>query len=123
MNERQKRVCKSVYKPSCYILSSFPRKDPKEHYGEYKVKTTISFLYDTGEYAAEWEPEYGPIQVWHKCDENSENATEHYYYDFTDSSALNWSQLAVDRYGLPQAAHRGDWDYIFAVLKDWSDGR
>jgi len=120
MNEYQKRVLKAEYKPGCFILLSFPKRDLEETGGETRVKTTMSFLHDAGEYATEWEPEYGPIQVWHKCAEDAACAREHYYYDFTDSGPMNWSQLAVDENGLPAAAARGDFGYIFEVLKRWA---
>ena len=120
MAELKERILKLEHKPNCFILISFPLRDIEETNGETRVKTTMSFLYDAGEYAAEWEPEYGPIQVWHKCQEDSLDARQHYYYDFTDSGAFNWSQLAVDKNGLPGAAARGDFDYIFNVLKRWA---
>jgi hypothetical protein len=123
MNEKQKFVIKSEYKPNCFVLASFARKDPKETRGEFYVRSCVSFLYDAGEYAAEWEPEYGPIQVWHKCAASADGAKEHYYYDFTDSPGGNWSQMAVEQNQLPQAANRGDFDYIFSVLKHWASDR
>jgi hypothetical protein len=103
------------------VIYSAAKKDPKETFGEVRVKNNFSFCFINGEYAAEWEPEYGPIQVWHKCTESDENAKPHYIFDFSDSPGLNWSQLAVDENELPQAANSGSWQYIFNVLKDWAD--
>ena len=119
MNKLQKRILKLEYKPNCYILHSFGQRSYEDTCGDFRVKALMSFLYDVGEYAAEWEPEYGPIQEWHKCEEGAEDSREHYYFDFTDSGPGNWSQMAVDTHELPQAANRGDYDYIFSVLKDW----
>ena len=118
MNEIQMRILKTEWKQHCFILISFQRRESREP--ETRVKTNMSFLYDAGEYAAEWEPEYGPIQVWHKCEEGAPEARAHYYYDFTDSGFFNFSQLAVDENGLPGAAARGSFDYIFDVLKRWA---
>ena len=123
MNEKQRRVLKVEVKPNCYLLFSAGRRDPKETYGEFRVQANVSFLYDAGEYAAEWEVEYGPIQIWHKCEKDSEGATEHYFYDYDNSPRWNWSQMAVDSMELPKAANDGDWDYIFNVLKNWADDR
>jgi hypothetical protein len=123
MNELQKRIIKTEYKPGCFVLASFQKRDMKETQGDFRVKTTVSFVYDAGIVAAEWEPEYGPIQVWEKCDKDADNAREHYFYDFTNSPGGNWSQMAVDSNQLPQAANRGDYDYIFSVLKEWTDNR
>lgn len=109
------------YGEGAFVLYSASKKD--DPYGEFRVKNHFSFAYVVGDNAAEWEPQYGPIQVWHKCDENSEGAKKHYIFDYTDSGGLNWSQLAVDRHELPQAANHGDWQYIFNVLKDWCEDR
>lgn len=104
------------------VIYSAAKKDPKDCYGgEIRVKNNFSFCFINGDYAAEWEPEYGPIQVWHKCEKDSENAKPHYIFDFSDSQGGNWSQLAVDQNELPQAANHGDWQYIFNVLEDWAD--
>ena len=123
MNAKQKRVLKALYKPDCYILLSGARRDPKETYGDFLVKANVSFFVVNGDYAAEWEPEHGPIQVWHRCNEDAPNGREHYFFDFTDSGPMNWSQLAVETNELPQAFHRGDFDYIFMILKDWASDR
>ena len=113
------RVLKSEYAPNCYILASFPKRE--DSFGEVLLESTVSFLYDKGEWAVEWEPNYGPIQVWHRCEADAVDAREHYYYDYTDSSWGNWSQLAVAEYRLREAAHTGKFAYIFAVLADWAD--
>jgi len=123
MNSNQKRVCKTKYKENCYVLVSAAKRDMKETLGDFRVKSNVSFLYDAGDVATEWEMEYGPIQIWNRCDEDDEGASEHYFYDYHNSPPLNWSQLAVDRCELPKAANSGDWDYIFEVLKDWTEGR
>ena len=82
----------------------------------------MSFVYENPEtgYAAEWEPRYGPIQVWHKCEAGSENAIEHYLFDFTDSQGGNWSQLSVESEGFHYAFYDSEWDRIFEMLKGWT---
>jgi len=123
MNDIQKRIIKYEYEPNCYVLVSGQKKDPKDHYGMFLVHSVVSFLYDAGEYAAEWEVEYGPIQILHRCEEADENAKPHYFYDFENSPPGSWSQLAVEENELPQAFNAGDFRYIFNILKDWADGR
>jgi hypothetical protein len=87
-----------------------------------KIHVNMSFLYDSGNVAAEWEPRWGPIQLWYRVDENHEHAKAHYFYDHVDGSAnLAWSQLAVDREGLQGAFVRGDYTHIFRVLKRWAE--
>jgi hypothetical protein len=107
---------------NAYILVSGRERQDNSLTVHFRAKATVSFLYDGGEYAAEWEPEYGPIQVWHRCEEDAPNARPHYFYDFTDSPGGNWSQRAVERAELPQAFVAGNFEYIFAVLKDWARG-
>lgn len=118
--KRRVRLAKFEAIENAYILVSGRQKQDNPLIDRLQAKATISFLYDGGEYAAEWEPEHGPIQVWHRCEEGAANARPHYFYDFTDSPGGNWSQLAVDRAELPQAFVAGNFEYIFAVLKDWA---
>jgi hypothetical protein len=104
------------------VIYSAAKKKAEDCYGgEIRVKNNFSFCFINGDYAAEWEPEYGPIQVWHKCEKDDPESRPHYIFDFTDSGPLNWSQLAVDKYELPSATNNGQWQYIFNVLKDWAN--
>jgi hypothetical protein len=117
------RVMVSKYKEHCFVLVSAKLRDTSETCGLICVKSVVSLLYDAGNVAAEWELEYGPIQIWRKADKLEEGTKEHYFYKFVYDTPMNWSQLAVDRNELPQAANRGDWDYIFSVLEDWAVDR
>ena len=103
-----------------HVIYSAQKRDMKDTCGEFQVKNMFSFCWINGEYAAEWEPEYGPIQVWHRCEKDAEGSRPHYVFEFTDSGFGNWSQLAVSNNELPQAANSGFWQYIFSVLKDWA---
>lgn len=121
-----KRVLKvnvPEYGEGAIVLYSAAKRDMDETLGEFRVKNNFSFAYIDGDYAAEWEPEHGPIQIWHKCEKDAENAKEHYIFDYHDSHCGNWSQLAVDRHELPAAANAGNWQYVFSVLKDWCEDR
>lgn len=84
-----------------------------------KVKTCLSFLYD-GKHgrAVEWEPEYGPITVLEQCKENHPDAVEHWFFPYYTGQA-NWSQIAVEREGLPELLKNGDYKGMFEVLKNW----
>ncbi len=123
MNKLQQRVGKAAFAdiPNAYILVSASQRDMKETFGDYKVKATMSFLYDAGEVAAEWEPEYGPIQIWRKVSQNTPGAKEHYYYDWVEGGGGHWSQMAVEQEELPQAFVEGDYSYIFGVLQGWAE--
>ena len=46
---------------NAWILCSAKPRTDEDDYGIPQVKATMSFLYDAGNVAAEWEPEYGPI--------------------------------------------------------------
>lgn len=122
MNKKQKKVIKAEYKPNCWILIS-AKKAEEQYDSMVNVDYIFSFLYDSGEVAAEWEPRYGPIQIWKKCDEGAENAKEHYFYDWEDTKSLSWSQLAVEREQLQQMFLESNWDAIFDVLRSWARNR
>lgn len=120
MNSKQKRVIRLEYhKPHCWCLVSPIRRDASDP--EFSIDYVLSFFYDGGEWGAEWEPRHGPIQVWHKCEEGTQNAAEHYFYDWHDTPPASWSQLAVTREGLHEAFMRADYDYIFHVLRSWTN--
>jgi len=118
-----KHVLVSKYKENCYILISAKKKNYEGISSGYNAESFVSLLYDAGTVAAEWEIEHGPIQIWYKASELKEGTRQHYYYDFVIDTPMNWSQMAVEKNELPQAAVRGDWDYIFAVLEDWASRR
>lgn len=103
---------------NAYILVS-PRV-VEGSFGDERVAANMSFFFDNGNYGAEWEPEFGPIQIWQKADGPGDGIREHYFYDYVYSNPLNWSQLAVEREELPQAFKGRSWAYIFSVLEDWA---
>ena len=119
--DRVLKVKVPEYGEGAYILYSASKRPMEETLGDFMVKNHFSFAYVTGDWAAEWEPQHGPIQLWHKCDKEDENAKENYIFDYHNTSPLSWSQLAVETYELPQAANSGNWQYIFNVLKEWSE--
>lgn len=85
------------------------------------VKPLMTFLYDGGRFAAEWEPKYGPIQIWEKADELTEGTEEHYFYPFIKDVGLNWSQLAVNEEELPSKFVAGEYQGIFDSLRSWAE--
>jgi hypothetical protein len=115
------KVSVPEYGVGAFILYSASKRNMEETLGDFRVTNHFSFAYVSGDYAAEWEPQYGPIQVFHKCEKDSEGSREHYIFDYDNSPGGNWSQMAVDEMELPQAASRGEWKYIFSVLKEWSE--
>lgn len=86
------------------------------------VKKCMSFFYDNGDIGAEWEPDNGPITVIYKCNKAHEKAEKHWFYDYCTGYG-NWSQLAVESEGLPNAFLTGAYDYLFAVLKKWASNQ
>ena len=125
MNAKQKRVAKLSFPgiDNAYILVSGREKKHEGWMctGETWANPTVSFLYDAGDICAEWEPEFGPIQLWYRCDKDAEGAREHYYYDYENGPLGSWAQTAVYELQLPQAFIKGDFAYIFMVLKDWAE--
>jgi hypothetical protein len=102
--------------PGAYILVSARRRQDDPSF----IKATMSFLFADGDYAAEWEPEYGPIQKWHKCEKDAPDAKPHFFFDFTDNKPGEWSQTAVDSNGLKDAFLAGNYYHIFSVLQNWA---
>lgn len=124
MNDFQKRVMKTEYKENCYVLISCQWKSKEKPFDELNLSPTVSFLYDSGNVSAEWNPSaYGPIQIWHKAESLHENTREHYFYDFVYNKPLAWSQLAVNTHYLPKSFVSGDYDWIFSVLESWAIDR
>ena len=100
---------------NAYVVISAGKKD-----GGNGVQKGMSFFFDNGGWVgAEWEPDYGPITVLYKVKEDHEKATHHWFYGFTTGQG-NWSQCAVEEEGLPQAFLSGDYELLFAILKNWS---
>jgi hypothetical protein len=88
-----------------------------------KAEPTVSLLYDAGTWAAEWNPDCGPLQVWHKCEKDAPNAQAHYFYDYHDTEPLSFSQLAVEDEALIPRLMDGAYDAVFLVLRSWAQSR
>jgi hypothetical protein len=105
--------------PNAHLIISGRWRDEERDF----CKAMVSFLYDGGDFAAEWEPEHGPIQTWEKCTKDHPKAKEHYFYEYVVDVGLNWSQLAVNENHLPEMFTKGDYEWIFNVLKRWTQDR
>ena len=112
-----------------FISSSLkPDRQTREQY-DYNAR--VSFCYVVGDLAAEWETEYGPIQVFRRMElpegaepvDRSEakvgDPVRHHIWPCIVHDPDTGSQLAVDERGLPQAFVDGRWDQIFATLRDF----
>ncbi len=104
---------------NCWLILSFSVGESKYH--DLRTDPFITFFYDAGRRGAEWEPKYGPIQVWSKADGPGENVRTHYFYEFVVNESFNWSQMAVEREGLKEALARCDIGHVFRVLKRWAE--
>lgn len=84
------------------------------------VEARISFAYREKNVAAEWDGEYGPIQIWYKCDkdykEGYDEAREHWLFDYAYGTG-HWSQIAVEENHLAQSFNEGDYAHIFSVIR------
>ena len=119
MNEFQRRVLRSAVKEieNAYVFTS----GRLNAAGETETVTTLAYVDEAAGVAADWEPRYGPICVWHRCAADDEGAKPHYIFDFVNDGALNWTHLAVDRFGLQEAFRAGDFAHIFSVLTDYCE--
>jgi len=121
-------IFRTEYKPGWLIYQSFGYE--KSDYGDMKIRPHVSFLADGGNgVAAEWEPQYGPIQVWTECGDDWRGKTpagndiqprKHWHYEYVEDNGGAWSQMAVDREGLREKLGRGDIDGVFHVLDRWA---
>lgn len=106
-----------------YIVIS-AHKEIRETYE--KTKSEMSFFFDGGcGIGCEWEPDYGPITKIISCDKDFketefEKAYPHWFYPYYKGPGY-WSQLAVEEEHLPEAFLAGNYEWIFEVLKRWSN--
>ena len=80
------------------------------------VRPVVSFLCIVGNVAAEWEPKNGPIQLWYRGEDE-----EHYTFPRIRTPSLDFSQLSVEREGLPQMVNAGNYAGVFEVLRTWTN--
>lgn len=120
-----RHIIKSEFRERCFIYQSFGVREAS--FGDQEVFPHVSFLADNGDgSAAEWEPQYGPIQLWTECDESwrgeqNEKPRAHWHFPFVEDRLGDWSQLAVEREGLKGLLARGQVGAIFDVLLRWAD--
>lgn len=88
-----------------------------------EAQARITFLFDAGNCCAEWDGEFGPIQIWHRVAKDSKHGDhevrEHWFYDHAIGNGI-WSQMAVDQHDLPRSFISGNFAHIFSVLKSWA---
>jgi hypothetical protein len=108
--------------PGAWIFLSAYVKNRKESITQLNTAATVSFVFYNGDIAAEWEPNYGPIQLFERGEEG-EDSRPHYVFPFVKNNLFAWSQMDVEREGLPEAFINGDYKYIFAILEGWTQGR
>jgi len=77
-------------------------------------KATMSFLvvHETG--LIEWEPNFGPITVVKKYENEEDNTSRHWYYG--EPVCNDWTQLAVTERGFDQLFVEGDFEGIFIQM-------
>jgi len=81
----------------------------------------ITFLYDAGNCCAEWDGEYGPVNLTFRVNEIHEDARQHWFYPFAIFEQDHWSQMAVTNEQFKDAFLDGDFEHIFSVLRRWAE--
>ena len=122
VTDNRKRHVERIAYPDyegAYILLSFGVK-PSD-FAETWLEPTISFLYDAGEQCCEWEPSYGPLQLWKKCGADHPNRMKNYFYEWVESKPGNYSQSAVEETGIKIHLAAGNYPAVFDVLKHWAE--
>ena len=103
-----------------YLLVSGSIKNEELEISQLNTRAMVSFLLVEGDIAIEWEPNYGPIQIFYRAGLNDPDRIPHYVFPFVKKPGFGeWSQLAVEQEGLPQAFIAGNYKYIFDVLAEW----
>lgn len=122
-------IIRTEFRERCFIYQSFGKRE--SNFGDLMLEAHVSFLADSGiGTAAEWEPQYGPIQLFTECSKDWEDETEngnkiesrcHWHFPHVKDESGRWSQLAVDDEGLKPMLLRGDMDGVFDVLMRWAN--
>lgn len=135
-NKKRIAILPWLDKPNCFLCLSGAM-ERKTNYGDKwyakvhdervqkynesgSCRARITFAYKSKSVAAEWDGEYGAIQIWFKCEENykdgHDEARPHWLFDYAYGSG-HWSQMAVNENHLVESFNNGDYDHIFEVLK------
>lgn len=109
-------VCGRGHRERVHLSSGWLTEDRR-----LEVATTLAYVNEAAGIAADWEPKQGPVCIWHRCGASDADAKPHYIFDYVSDGGLNWTQLAVERYGLQDAFRAGDFRYIFTVLADFCE--
>ena len=121
----------SEFAKGCYVYQSFVGSTDST-FGDFSVSHVVTFIADPGNgVIAEWEPQYGPIQIWEECGENwkgectwSEGevgARTHWHFPFVKDHVGQWAQGAVDDERLKEKLASGDLKGVFDVLMRWAN--
>ena len=121
-----KNILRAAYKPDekrgCFILVSGHWRNEDNPHDDLNLAAITSFVYDAGDKATEWSPATcGPLHTFFRADATT--GKPHYIYPFIEDRPLEWSQMAVNNHDLPRAFVQGDYDYIFTILKNWTEAR
>ena len=87
---------------------------------EFRTEACITFTYMKDGVAAEWDGEYGPIQLWFEAKVAGDGVREHWLWPLA-TGAGHWSQMAVNENDLPRSFNKGEWGSIFGVLRSFVD--
>ena len=126
-----RHILRTEFQERCYIYQSFLH--TKSLFGgDYSIDYHMTFFADGDNgVAAEWEPRFGPIQLWTECAEDWTETTQfggtakakaHWHFPFVRDEHMNWSQLAVEDNQLKQELIDGNLNHIFGVLMRWAEG-
>ena len=106
---------------NCYVVISGQWPDNRHEMSKPHM-TFTAVDWETG-VAAEWDGEYGPIQLAFRAANPGDTPSGEFAapcWIFENSvRGLHWSQRAVRDHDLARSFVNGDYDHIFAVLGSW----
>jgi hypothetical protein len=94
-----------------YILTSTRRAEHPDRGNGVCAVTSFMVVSSCGNYAVEWEPEYGPISF------DAKSASGERFNPILGLCHNDWTQLGVAESGLPRFAETCSYEQIFKALE------
>ena len=102
------------------------KKTDMDYYPESHLRTNaiVSFCWNAGKVAAEWDGASGPIQLWFSEPGDLDHDPIDPHWIFPKAWGYGCStQIAVNEMQLPEAFHYGEYQRIFNTLRHWAESR
>jgi hypothetical protein len=82
-------------------------------------KKQLTFFYGDADGGCEWEPDYGALTKIIPMKKDDVGAIPHWFYDYYAGPG-HWSQCAVEERNLPKLFLSGNYEGMFAMMKEFA---